>query len=88
MLPSSCRPLSPRHLRTNDHRLYRIGPFVFQPDEWVPGSKVVYTKFADYVPRDEPASGAAGGKIVNFDRVEWLYIPDQTTAMNALMSGR
>ena len=37
------------------------GPFVFQEDEWVPGSKVVYTKFEDYVPRTEPASAAAGG---------------------------
>jgi peptide/nickel transport system substrate-binding protein len=63
------------------------GPFVFRKEEWVPGSKVVYTKFADYVPRKEPASGAAGGKIAKVDRVEWLYIPDPTTAMNALMTG-
>jgi peptide/nickel transport system substrate-binding protein len=63
------------------------GPFVFQADEWVPGSKVVYTKFEDYVPRDEPPSAAAGGKVAKVDRVEWLYFPDQTTAMNALMSG-
>lgn len=63
------------------------GPFVFQEDEWVPGSKVVYTRFADYVPRDEPPSAAAGGKVAKVDRVEWLYFPDQTTAMNALMAG-
>ncbi|WP_366556416.1 ABC transporter substrate-binding protein [Aquibaculum sediminis] len=63
------------------------GPFKFNPDEWVPGSKVVYEKFEDYVPRDEPPSGAAGGKIAKVDRVEWLYIPDPSTAMNALISG-
>jgi len=63
------------------------GPFVFQKDEWVPGSKVVYTKFEDYVPRSEPPSAAAGGKIAKVDRVEWTYFPDQTTAMNALMAG-
>lgn len=63
------------------------GPFVFEEEEWVPGSKVVYTKFEDYVPRDEPPSAAAGGKVVNVDRVEWLYFPDQATAMNALMAG-
>lgn len=63
------------------------GPFVFQKDEWVPGSTVVYTKFEDYVPRSEPASAASGGKIAKVDKVIWTYFPDQTTAMNALMSG-
>ncbi|MBN8955926.1 MAG: ABC transporter substrate-binding protein [Rhizobiales bacterium] len=63
------------------------GPFIFKKEEWVPGSKVVYVKNKDYVPRKEPASAAAGGKIAKVDRVEWLYIPDSTTCMNALMSG-
>ena len=63
------------------------GPFVFQADEWVPGSMVVYTKFEDYVPRDEPASAAAGGKRALVDKVVWQYFPDNTTAMNALMAG-
>ena len=36
------------------------GPFVFQKDLWVPGSKVVYTRFQDYVPRSEPPSAASG----------------------------
>ena len=44
-------------------------------------------RIKDYVPRKEAASGAAGGKIAKVDRVEWLYIPDPTTCMNALMSG-
>lgn len=63
------------------------GPFVFQDDEWVPGSTVVYTKFEDYVPRSEPVSAASGGKIAKVDKVIWTYFPDQTTAMNALMAG-
>ncbi|MCA8927545.1 MAG: ABC transporter substrate-binding protein [Alphaproteobacteria bacterium] len=63
------------------------GPFKFVADEWVPGSKVVYVKNEDYVPRDEPASGAAGGKVVKVDRVEWVYIPDPATTMNALANG-
>jgi peptide/nickel transport system substrate-binding protein len=63
------------------------GPFKFAADEWVPGSKVVYVKNEDYVPRDEPPSAAAGGKIAKVDRVEWLYVPDSNTAMNALISG-
>ncbi|ARE42240.1 Dipeptide-binding ABC transporter, periplasmic substrate-binding component [Rhodovulum sp. P5] len=63
------------------------GPFVFQADEWVPGSKVVYTKFEGYVPRDEPPSAASGGKVAKVDKVIWQYFPDNTTAMNALMAG-
>ncbi|MDJ0823288.1 MAG: ABC transporter substrate-binding protein [Paracoccaceae bacterium] len=63
------------------------GPFVFQADEWVPGNTVVYTKFDGYVPRDEPPSAAAGGKVVKVDKVIWQYFPDNTTAMNALMAG-
>ena len=63
------------------------GPFIFRKEQWVPGSKVVYDKNPNYVPRKEPASGAAGAKIAKVDRVEWLYIPDPTTCMNALISG-
>ena len=63
------------------------GPFIFKKDEWVPGSKVVYVKNNDYKPRSEPASAASGGKVVKVDRVEWLYIPDPATAMNALVNG-
>jgi peptide/nickel transport system substrate-binding protein len=40
------------------------GPFLFKRDEWVPGSKTVYVKNPNYVPRKEPASGHAGGKVV------------------------
>ncbi|MEM9549964.1 MAG: ABC transporter substrate-binding protein [Pseudomonadota bacterium] len=63
------------------------GPFVFQEDQWVPGSTVVYTKFEDYVPREEPVSAASGGKLAKVDKVVWTYFPDQTTAMNAVMAG-
>ncbi len=60
------------------------GPFKFVKEEWVPGSKVVYVKNTDYMPRKEPPSWAAGGKVVKVDRVEWIYIPDSATAAAAL----
>ncbi len=63
------------------------GPFVFVTDEFQPGVQVVYEKFDGYVPRSEPASGYAGGKVVNVDRVEWVNMPDSQTAINALMTG-
>ena len=63
------------------------GPFKFVKEEWVPGSKAVFVKNPDYVPREEPPSFAAGGKVAKVDRVEWLYIPDTATASAALNAG-
>ncbi|WP_143199047.1 ABC transporter substrate-binding protein [Bradyrhizobium sp. NAS80.1] len=63
------------------------GPFKFVQSEFQPGLRVVYEKNVDYVPRNEPASWTAGGKVVNVDRVEWVTMPDQMTAVNALQSG-
>lgn len=63
------------------------GPFKMVKEQWVPGSKVVYVKNTDYVPRKDPPSWAAGGKVVKVDRVEWLYIPDSATAAAAINSG-
>ncbi|OKO68771.1 ABC transporter substrate-binding protein [Bradyrhizobium sp. AS23.2] len=63
------------------------GPFIMKKDEWVPGSKVVYVKNPSYKPRQEPASGLAGSKLAKVDRVEWHYIPDAQTALNALQAG-
>jgi peptide/nickel transport system substrate-binding protein len=63
------------------------GPFKFVASEWVPGNKAVYVKNTDYVPRKEPPSFAAGGKVVKVDRVEWVYIPDPSTASAAIAAG-
>ena len=60
------------------------GPFKFVKEEWQPGHQVVYARNADYVPRSEPASGAAGGKVVYLDRVVWRYQPDPATAAAAM----
>ena len=60
------------------------GPFKMLKDEWVPGSKVIYVKNKDYVPRKEAPSWASGGKVVKVDRVEWLYIPDSATAASSV----
>jgi peptide/nickel transport system substrate-binding protein len=63
------------------------GPFRFVKEEWQPGNQVVYARYADYVPRSEPPSGAAGGKHVYLDRVIWRYMPDSATAASALEAG-
>jgi len=63
------------------------GPFRFVASEYVPGSQIVYVRNPDYVPRDEPASGFAGGKRVYVDRVEFRIMPDPATASAALQKG-
>ncbi len=63
------------------------GPFIMKKDEWVPGSKVVYVKNPDYKPRADATSGMAGAKQAGVDRVEWLYMPDSQSALNALQAG-
>jgi peptide/nickel transport system substrate-binding protein len=63
------------------------GPFIFKKDEWKPGDKAVFVKNPQYKPRSEAPSGMAGGKVVKVDRVEWKWIPDQQTAINALTAG-
>ena len=63
------------------------GPFEFVASEFQPGVKVVYKRFDGYKPREEAASGLAGGKVVNVDRVEFVTLPDSQTAITALMNG-
>ena len=64
------------------------GPFRYLADERVQGSRNVYARFDGYVPRpDGITSRLAGPKIVHFDRVEWLTMPDPATAVAALEKG-
>jgi len=63
------------------------GPFRFVADEFRPGLQVVYERNKDYVPRSEPPSGLAGGKVVGVDRVVWVSLPDIQTEANALAKG-
>src|SRR6266699_2967907 len=63
------------------------GPFVFVAKEWKPGEKVVFVRNASSKPRVEPPSGLAGGKVAKVDRVEWIWIADPQTQVNALLAG-
>ena len=64
------------------------GPYRWKPDERVVGARVVYERFADYVPRSSGTpSWIAGPKVAHFDRVEWVVIPDEGTAAAALRTG-
>lgn len=64
------------------------GPFRFLADERVAGRRVVYERFADYVPRAEGVpTWTAGPKRAHLDRIEWHVMPDAATASVALQAG-
>ncbi len=63
------------------------GPMKFNTAEWVPGSKAIFEKFDGYNPRPEVGDWLSGGKRMNFDRIEWIIIPDAATAGAALQNG-
>lgn len=63
------------------------GPFVFRREEWRSGDRVVFHRNARYRPRSEPADGLAGGKVVHFERTEFVSIPDHATKIGALQQG-
>jgi peptide/nickel transport system substrate-binding protein len=63
------------------------GPFRFLANEWNPGQRAVWAKFDNYVPRQEPVDGLAGGRVPRLDRVEWTIISDPATAANAMVTG-
>ncbi|MFL5221313.1 MAG: ABC transporter substrate-binding protein [Microvirga sp.] len=63
------------------------GPFTFRNQDWKAGEKAVYVKNPKYKPRSDPPSGLAGAKVVKVDRVEWLWIADTQTQIDALTKG-
>jgi peptide/nickel transport system substrate-binding protein len=65
------------------------GPFRFLAGERVPGQRQAYARHDSYVPRPSGSpSFTAGPKVVHFDRVEWLAMPDAAATLDALRAGR
>jgi peptide/nickel transport system substrate-binding protein len=63
------------------------GPMVFKKDEWNAGARAAFERFPGYNPRPEAADWLAGGKRMGVDRVEWITMPDPSTAAAALRRG-
>ena len=63
------------------------GPFLYNRDETRPGNRHVYDRNPNYLPRKEPPSAMAGGKVVKLDRVTFENIADEQTALSALQAG-
>jgi peptide/nickel transport system substrate-binding protein len=62
------------------------GPFRFLRSEWVPGASAAFARNTAYVSRQEPANFVSGGKVSNFDRIEWKVISDAATAAAAMQN--
>jgi peptide/nickel transport system substrate-binding protein len=64
------------------------GPYRYVAGERVAGARNVYARFDGYVPRPQgTASFCAGPRLVHFDRVEWITMPDPATQVGALKAG-
>ena len=63
------------------------GPFLFMKDQWIPGEKAVFRRNPKYVPRDEPADGLAGGKVVKTEEVQFINMTDPGLRAAALQQG-
>jgi peptide/nickel transport system substrate-binding protein len=63
------------------------GPFLFDAAKWVPGEITVLHRNPAYKPRDEPADGFAGGKVVTIDELQYLTMSDASMRVAALQRG-
>jgi peptide/nickel transport system substrate-binding protein len=63
------------------------GPFIYNRNETRQGTRYIYDRNPNYVPRSEAPSGLAGAKVVKVDRVIYENMSDSQTAMAALQAG-
>ena len=61
------------------------GPYSF--GEWRPNRHVELVKFDDYTGPAGDASGYAGARVANFDRLRFIPVPDPGTRINGLRAG-
>ncbi len=91
---SSMCPMMPERLASVDAfavltEAVGSGPFRYVASERVPGARTVYERFDGYVPRPSGTPDwTAGPKVAHVDRVEWIVIPDSSTAASALSTGQ
>src|SRR5690606_36447048 len=84
VMPARIAAASPEQALTE---VIGSGPFKWIDREFNPGASWAYERNEDYVPRYEPPSGLAGGKVVHIDRFATTVFPDHQTAINALING-
>ncbi|MEY8841077.1 ABC transporter substrate-binding protein [Cribrihabitans sp. XS_ASV171] len=65
-----------------------IGTGPFKLTSWEKGQSITLEKYDDYKPVDAPMSGLAGDRSAKVDEVQFLIVPDQSTAETALYAGQ
>ncbi len=63
------------------------GPFIMNRTESRQGARYVYDRNPNYVPRSEPPSFMAGGKVAKMDRIVMENMSDPQTQVAALQAG-
>jgi peptide/nickel transport system substrate-binding protein len=63
------------------------GPYIYNRAESRTGAQYVYDRNPNYAARPEPVSAMSGGKVARFQRIVLQNIPDEQTAISALLAG-
>lgn len=89
--PSLCFMMREKDANSDPTRLITeaigSGPYIFNRAETRTGSQYVYDRNQKYVARTEAASGFAGGKVARMQRIVLQNMPDEQTAISALLAG-
>lgn len=76
-----------QQLQKHGQILEPVGTGPYKLAEWKRGQQIRLVRFADYVPRPEPASGLAGQKIAYLDEVLYIPIKENKIRMLSLEQG-
>ena len=91
-LPYACLVIFPREviegkgpdeLEVED--IIGTGPYILT--EWQPDQHLIYERFEDYEPLDEPRDGLGGGKVPYFDEIRLLAVPETSSRVAGLETG-
>ena len=70
---------------SRDEQFIGTGPYMLS--ERQADAYIRYTRFEDYVSRDEPVSGYAGAKHAYVDEIELIPVPDEAARVAGLQAG-
>ena len=65
-----------------------VGTGSFKLDQWIPGDRLIVSRYEDYSSPPGPPSWQAGRKVAFADRVEFIVVPDVAAQVGALKSGQ
>ena len=84
MMPRRVAETDPQ---TADHRRHRLRPLHLQAGRMEDRREGGLRQEPELQAAQRAALGLAGGKVAKVDRIEWIWIPDPQTQVNALLNG-